>query len=283
MPSRIAFLMMEGCSRDIDQENQPIEGDDPMKLGWCGPIENAPIIANAGLDFIEVPLAPLGLEERASFAAAKRAVAASPLPTLAFNLFLPSDMRVVGPEVDRDRVKSYLSRAAELLAYAQSKIVVYGSGRARNVPEGFDRAKAEAQFIDSLHWSAEALKGSGTTLVIEPLNRKESNIVNSVREGVRFAKALNRPEIRVLADFYHMDEENEPLSEVATHMEWLSHIHLADTGRFNPGTGSYDYDTFFGYLKTANYRGMLSAECTVKHPEADMRQSLAFLRRHWPD
>jgi len=93
---------------------------------------------------------------------------------------------------------------------------------------------------------------------------------------------LNRPEIRVLADFYHMDEENEPLSEVATHMEWLSHIHLADTGRFNPGTGSYDYDTFFGYLKTANYRGMLSAECTVKNPEADMRQSLAFLRRHWP-
>jgi sugar phosphate isomerase/epimerase len=114
------------------------------------------------------------------------------------------------------------------------------------------------------------------------LNRKESNIVNSVGEGVRFAKAVNRPEIRVLADIYHMDEENEPLSEVATHIEWLSHIHLADTGRFNPGTGSYDYDTFFGYLKTANYRGMLSAECTVKNPEADMRQSLAFLRRHWP-
>ena len=69
-----------------------------MKLGWCGPIENAPIIANAGLDFIEVPLAPLGLEERASFAAAKKAVTASPLPTLAFNLFLPSDMRVVGAD-----------------------------------------------------------------------------------------------------------------------------------------------------------------------------------------
>jgi sugar phosphate isomerase/epimerase len=253
-----------------------------MKLGWCGPIENAAIVAKVGLDFIEVPLAPLGLEDQTSLAAAKKAVAGSPLPTSAFNMFLPRDMRVVGTDIDLDRVKSYLGRVSELLAYAQSKIVVFGSGRSRNVPVGFDRDRAEAQFIDSLHWSAEALQGSDTILVIEPLNRKESNLVNSIGEGVRFAKAVNRPEIRVLADIYHMDEENEPLSEVAAHIEWLSHIHLADTGRFNPGTGSYDYDTFFGYLKTANYSGMLSVECTVKNAEADMRQSLAFLRQYWP-
>jgi sugar phosphate isomerase/epimerase len=253
-----------------------------MKLGWCGPIENAALIARVGFDFIEVPLAPLGLEKQASLAAAKMAIASSPLPTWAFNQFLPRDLRVVGTDIDVGRIKSYLGRAAELLAYAQSKIIVFGSGWSRNVPDGFDREKAKAQFIELLHWSAEALKGSDTTLVIEPLNRKESNIVNSVGEGARFAKAVNRPEIRLLADLYHMNEENEPLLEVATHIEWLSHIHLADTGRFNPGTGSYDYQTFFGYLKAANYSGMLSAECTVKNPEADMRQSLAFLRQHWP-
>src|ERR1700722_4778927 len=253
-----------------------------MKLGWCSRIENAGIVAKAGFDFVEVPLSPFGLEDQMSLAVAKKVIAGSPLPTLAFNLFLPRDMPVVGTEINVGRVKSYLGRAAELLAYAQSKIVVFGSGRARNIPEGFDRDKAEAQFIELLHWSAEALKGSDTTLVIEPLNRKESNIVNSVGEGARFAKAVNRPEIRLLADLYHMNEENEPLSEVATHSEWLSHIHLADTGRFNPGTGSYDFETFFGYLKTANYRGMLSTECTVKNPESDMPQSLAFLRRHWP-
>ena len=50
-----------------------------MKLGWCGPIENAAIIEKAGLDFIEVPLAPFGLEDQKSLAAAKKAVAASQL------------------------------------------------------------------------------------------------------------------------------------------------------------------------------------------------------------
>ena len=74
---------------------------------------------------------------------------------------MPRDMRVVGADIDIRRVKSYLGRAAELLAYAQSKIVVFGSGRSRNVPDGFDREKAEAQFIDSLLWSADALKGLG--------------------------------------------------------------------------------------------------------------------------
>jgi hypothetical protein len=97
-----------------------------MKLGWCGPIENAAIIAKAGLDFIEVPLAPFGLEDQTSLAAAKRAIGACPLPTSAFNMFMPRDMRVVGADIDIRRVKSYLGRAAELLACAQSKIVVFG-------------------------------------------------------------------------------------------------------------------------------------------------------------
>ena len=52
-----------------------------MKLGWCGQIENAALIARVGFDFIEVPLAPLGLEKQASLAAAKMAIASCPLPT----------------------------------------------------------------------------------------------------------------------------------------------------------------------------------------------------------
>ena len=66
------------------------------------------------------------------------------------------------------------------------------------------------------------LEGTRTTLAIEPLNRKESNIINSVAEGVRFARQVNRPEIRVLADFYHIDEEREPLDTLKTNGEWLA-------------------------------------------------------------
>lgn len=253
-----------------------------MQIGWCRPLDDAALLQRVGLDFIEVPLAAQGLEDKATFAANKRRLQSSPLPTAAFNYFFPQDMRIVGPDIDSPRVDTYLARLAEMLAAARAKIVVLGSGWARNVPDGFERERAEAQFLATLSQSADRLEGTGCTLVIEPLNRKESNIINSVADGVRFARQINRPQICVLADFYHMDEENEPFETLRDNRDWLAHIHLADTGRRNPGTGGYDYAGFFGVLKEIGYAGRISAECTIADPETDMRHSLAFLRGHWP-
>ena len=77
-------------------------------IGWCRPLADAPLMRDIGLDFIEVALAPLGLENAESFAKAKRQVTWSALPTLAFNNFLPQNLRVVGPEADIPRFKVYL-------------------------------------------------------------------------------------------------------------------------------------------------------------------------------
>ncbi len=250
-------------------------------IGWCRPLSDTPLMRDVGLDFVEVALAPLNLEDRASFTAAKKAVAGAALPTAAFNTFLPKDIRVVGPEADIPRFKDYLSRAAEILALGEARVVVFGSGWARSIPEGWDRARGEEEMREALRLSADALAGTGTTLVIEPLNRAESNLINSVREGREFAEAVDRPEIRFLADFYHMDEENESLDELVANASGLTHVHLADTGRMSPGTGAYPYDLFFAKLREAGYQGMISAECGVTDLEADMRASLAFLRRYW--
>lgn len=250
-------------------------------IGWCRPLSDAPLMRDVGLDFVEVALVPLGLENQATFAAAKKAVAAAALPTAAFNTFLPSDVRVVGPEADIPRFRDYLARAAEILALGEAKVVVFGSGWARSIPEGWDRARGEEEMREALRLSADALVGTGTTLVIEPLNRKESNLINSVADGRAYAEAIDRPEVRFLADFYHMDEENEPLEELVVNAKGLTHVHLADTGRMSPGTGSYPYDLFFAKLREAGYRGMISAECGVTNLETDMRASLAFLRRYW--
>jgi sugar phosphate isomerase/epimerase len=78
-----------------------------------------------------------------------------------------------------------------------------------------------------------------------------------------------------------MEEEREPLDELVAHAKWLAHIHLADSRRLSPGTGVYPYDRFFAMLREARYQGMISAECHVNDLEADMRASLAFLRRYW--
>jgi sugar phosphate isomerase/epimerase len=251
-----------------------------MKIGWCADSREADLLHRLGFDFIELPLSAFDLENRATIDTAKAAVAAAPLPTTAFNKLFPHDLSVVGEKIDVDRVRTYLASAAELLHHAQAKVAVLGSARARNVPEGFDRAQAEDQFLRALSWCADAMEGTGTVVAIEPQNRGESNLINSVAEGVRFAESINQPEIRVLADFYHMEEENEPLETLRHCAPWLAHIHLADTGRRNPGSGSYDYERFMGLLKEIGYTGAISSECKLENPEPEMRQSLAFLRRY---
>ena len=244
-----------------------------MKLGWCAPLRDAYLIRDAGFDYIELPLAAQDFS----------AAIDPPLPVGAFNTFFPQDMRIVGPDVDAARLDDYLARAAALMASVNARAAVMGSAWARNVPDGFERARAEEQIVRALDRCADRLQGSGVTLAIEPLYRKESNILNSVAEGVWFARQVNRPEIRVLADFFHMDEEDEPLETLREHRDWVVHIHLADTGRRNPGTGTYDYDRFFGLLREIDYQGLMSAECKIDYPAHDMPHSLAFLRRHWPN
>jgi len=251
-------------------------------IGWCGPLERAADMHQAGLNYIEAQLVPMRLEDDRAFAEAQAKVRDVPLPALAMSYLFPHDVRLVGPEVNDTRNRAYFDRVVTLLALAKSQVVVLGSGWTRNVPAGWTQVQTEEAFLRALSWCADALQGVGTTLVIEPLNTKESNLVNSVADGVRLAKQLNRPQVRGLADFYHMDEEHEPLTTLSAQGDWVRHIHLADTGRLNPGTGSYDYPQFFSQLKQSGYRGLLSAECGVKgDPIEAMRHSRQFLTQAW--
>jgi sugar phosphate isomerase/epimerase len=251
-------------------------------IGWCGTPDKAADMQAAGLDYIELQLVPLNLENDERFAAAKSSVRNLPLRAPVMSYLFPHDLRLVGPEVHEARARAYVDRVVELMALAQATHVVYGSGWTRNVPEGFDRKKAEDQFVHALDWCAAALAGIGATLVIEPLNRKESNLCNHVVDGVQFARRSGMPNVKGLADFYHVDEEAEPFASLGDLGGELAHVHLADTGRMNPGTGTYDYPGFFGQLKAAGYRGRLSGECgVIGEPVAGMRRSAEFLRQAW--
>jgi sugar phosphate isomerase/epimerase len=251
------------------------------RFGWCRGIDDAELLQRHGFDYIECALAGLKLENKDEHSKLLPQYINSPLPVKAFNVFFPGEIKVVGPAVDPDRVRRYVAGAAEALNKIGAEISVLGSGGSRSVPEGWERARAEEQLVQLFHWIADEFEGTGVTLAIEPLNTKESNIINRVSEGVYYAKQVNRSPIRVLADFYHMDEEKESYETLVDHKEWLAHIHLADTGRLSPGTGHYPYDIFVDRLKQAGYQGMISAECGVSDPDQEFPASLKFIRQQW--
>ena len=251
-----------------------------MKFGCCASIDNADAVHRAGFDYLEAGVTSLiPDEDDAAFAPVLAKFQASPIPVAAFNLFLPRDLVIVGPDIDQPRIERYVHRALARIQAVGATIAVIGSGRSRRVPDGFSRDEATAQIVRFLNVVADAADSTEVTIAIEPLNHNESNIINSVAEGVDFARRVNRPPIQVLADFYHMDEDDEPLTTITDNKDWLAHIHVADSGRLAPGTGTYPYATFVEQLRQAGYDGMVSVECRWGDFEAEAGPSVEFLRR----
>ncbi|MCU6711301.1 sugar phosphate isomerase/epimerase [Paenibacillus sp. J5C_2022] len=250
-----------------------------IQIGWCAGIQQAGMLAESKLDYIECPLSSLPLEGNEGELAEQLArYAEADIPVRAMNLFAPGGMKLVGPDSQPDRFRRYAYRAGEAASRIGAEVVVLGSGGARKVPDTWERQRAEQQLLECLSIIAEEWRGTEVTLALEPLNRKETNLINSVSEAVRFASQINAPAVRVLADFYHMDEENEPLDTLVAYKDWIAHIHIADTGRLAPGTGVYPYDEFIATLAAIDYKGMISAECG-RWPESDeaLNDSIAFM------
>lgn len=251
-----------------------------FQIGCCASIDQAPLARQAGFDYLECPLVSLIPEaDDAAFASVQARYEQAELPVRAFNIFLPSDLKVVGPQVDPLRSANYVQRALTRAWRLGAEVIVFGSGGARMIPPGFERAQALDQLTIFLHQVADAAETHDLTVAIEPLNRKESNVINSVAEAVALAERVNRPSIQVLADFYHMDEEGEPLHELTRHRAWLAHIHVADRGRLAPGTGDYPYPEFAAALAAANYTGMVSMECRWGDFAAEAGPAVSFLRQ----
>jgi len=251
-----------------------------MKFGCCASIDKAEAVYRAGFDYLEAGVTSLiPDEDDAAFVPVLEKYQSSPIPVDAFNLFLPGDLKIVGPEIDQARMEQYVKRALARIQAVGATIAVIGSGRSRTVPEGFPRDQAIEQIVHFLGLVADAADPTDVTIAIEPLNRKESNIINSVAEGVAIAQQVNSPSIQVLADFYHMDEDNEPLDTITANQEWLAHIHVADSDRLAPGTGSYPYAEFVDQLRQANYEGMVSVECRWNNFDKEAPPAVEFLHR----
>jgi len=250
-----------------------------IAIGICTSPEQAAKLAR-GYDYLELSVSSVltPLEDDSSFANKSAALQALQPPVRAFNLFVPAELKVVGESVDWERVEIYVERALRRAAKVGAEKVVFGSGGSRAAPPGFSRAVAWDQLIRFLRICADQAALQSIAIAIEPLNRRECNIINSYAEGVRLARDVDRPEIRVLADIYHFMMDNEPLDHISDEPDWLAHVHLADSGRLYPGSGSYPLERLFDILRDVGYPGGASVECRWGEDYADeTAKALRFL------
>jgi len=241
----------------------------------------------AGADYVEFGVATVAPEgPEAEFETLRRAMEPCPLRAEAFNSFIPAKHRITGPDVKLASVLAYCRTALRRCKALGGAVVVLGSAGARKVPDGFDPQKAEAQFVEFCRELAPVADESGIDIAIEPLNRREDNLILSVEHGMRLMDAVARPRIRLLADLYHMSEEKEPREVLAKAGARLCHTHLADLGRVAPGYaagGEEDFIGFFRNLRRAGYDRRCSFEGKFDDIEKQSRPVLALLRKRWAE
>lgn len=254
-----------------------------MRFGCCTSPEMGDVLARAGYDYIELSvsrhLQPEKDEEE--WAPLCQAIETQPLPVEAFNTLLPPDLKVTGPAVDEERISRYLDVAFERAARLGGRLIVFGSGRARNIPEGFPREKAWQQLLSFVRKAGDKAARVGMVVCIEHLNRGESNVLNDLNEALRLAMEADHPQVKVLADLYHIIREEEPMEHVVAAGGRLTHIHVADTDRGPPGTGSYPYPAFFSALQQIGYDGRCSIECRWEDLATQCGPALEFLQQTW--
>jgi len=255
-----------------------------MKLGICSSPAEAAVLPDGAVDFIEANVQNflVPLQEDAAFAPHAEAAASSKFPVYSANCFLPGSLKSTGPEVDFGALEAYAATAFARAERVGMKVVVFGSGGSRQVPEGFAPERAWEQFAEVLRRIGPLAAGHGVTVVVEPLGRGECNFLNTVVEGARMIREVWHPAIRLLADFYHMMRNEEDPASLGGVVELLAHTHAAEKEkRTAPGIAGDDFRPFLAPLRAGGYAGALALECSFPNGHAaDVPRALATLRAH---
>ncbi len=184
------------------------------------------------------------------------------VPLYACNLFIPGDLKVVGPKVDEQAVLAYVKVVLQRAQKANLKMIIWGSGGSRGVPEGFDHTRAKKQFITIAKKIGALAATYNITLALESLNKTECNFINTVEEALEIVRAIDHKNIRLCVDLYHMAKEGETAEIIVTAKDYVVYCEVAEReGRTPPGAQGDDFSEYFKALKKINYRGIIVIEC----------------------
>ena len=250
-----------------------------VRIGYCGPLKDIDAVKAAGFDYMEVRTTEIAALSDADFTDAAAKFKQVGLPVLAANLFIPANIKVTGPSIDKDRQMEYVRLALDRVSRLGVRLVVFGSGGARQVPEGFSKQEAFEQLVDFGKRIAPVARSRNITIAIEPLRQQESNIINNTADELAWVNAVNDPNIQLMIDFYHFSVEKQDPSEILKVQAHLRHLHMANpNGRVMPlKWEEYNYAPFFATLRTIHYDRLISLEVSNANL-AGGPQAIALLR-----
>ncbi|MFQ5822771.1 MAG: 5-keto-L-gluconate epimerase [bacterium] len=172
------------------------------------------------------------------------------------------------------RIKAHIGFAANFQAQ-----VIIGLIRGR-VTENLEHKQASNWLVEALKECSDAASRLGIKLALEPINRYETNLVNTVADGLDLIEKVASENLGLLLDTFHMNIEEPSIEDsIQQAGNRIFHFHVADSNRWYPGAGHIDFKRIVEVLNEVGYKGFLSAEI-LPLPDSDTcaEKTVEFLR-----
>jgi D-psicose/D-tagatose/L-ribulose 3-epimerase len=220
-----------------------------------------PKIAAMGFDAVEIAVEDPALIDGY---AVKTALDKYNLKAIVCGAFGPTrDLTNEDPAI-HDVCFKYIADCLDLCALWDTKFFagpMYSAvGKARMLPPKQRKAEWDLAVIN-LRKVCDMAQQRGLEIALEPLNRFESDLVNTASDVMRMIKEIDHPAAKVILDGFHMNIE-EPNIEEAIKLvgDKLIHVQVAENYRGTPGTGQTNWAAYRRGLEAINYRGTVSIE-----------------------
>lgn len=194
----------------------------------------------------------------------------------------PAFLHITTPDATLRRDAAKLGRQlARICAVAGGKVMVWGSPKARNFPPEWKYEDAFARAAEVVRSVAEEAGKYGVTIAMEPLGKKETNILNTAEETIKFCQLVDHPACKLHLDVKAMSDESKSIPDIIRDSkEWFVHFHTNDPNLLGPGMGEVKYEPIIAALKEVKYEGWLSTEVFDYSLGADViaERSIKYLK-----
>jgi sugar phosphate isomerase/epimerase len=182
-------------------------------------------------------------------------------------------------EARRTAAFARLKRQVELASELGAAVIV-GGIRGALPDDPVEQARLEETFYAGLQDLADYARSHGVSLALEPINRYETNLINTVGEGLEALARVGRKNFGLLLDTFHMNIEEPGLGDsIRTAGQAAVYVHVADSNRWAPGKGHLPFGEVWEALDAIGYQGPVSAEILPRPTsEEAARTAAGFLK-----
>ena len=243
-----------------------------MKFGvnsfvWVSPCtteavnELAPKVKSMGFDILEIACENPTLLDIPSI---KEVLAKNRLSAIICGVFGADRNICSGDPKIRTNARQYMIWLIDAAAQLGSQVIcgpMYSAVGKAHLEDSESREREWIVAVSEMRELADNAAGKGVKLAIEPLNRFETDMINTVSQGMEFINDVGRKNIGFHLDTFHMHlEEKSSPGAIRLAGDKIFHFHACENDRGVPGTGQVRWQEIAAAVKSVNYQGPIVIE-----------------------